>query len=109
MSKSKATSLRIYNNHDKYSEWVFIATQMSVRLVVRPENRLLAVAVVSHSVRDRREARDVAGEASLTGAADSVSLPRGVAQALVATPAASVDPVWVSRFVPATGASSARG
>jgi type II secretory pathway pseudopilin PulG len=30
VSKSKATSLRIYNNHDKYSEWVFIATQMSV-------------------------------------------------------------------------------
>jgi type II secretory pathway pseudopilin PulG len=30
VSKSKATSLRIYNNHDKYSEWVFVATQMSV-------------------------------------------------------------------------------
>jgi len=30
VSKSKATSLRIYNNHDKYNEWVFIATQMSV-------------------------------------------------------------------------------
>jgi type II secretory pathway pseudopilin PulG len=29
VSKSKATSLRIYNNHDKYNEWVFIATQMS--------------------------------------------------------------------------------
>jgi type II secretory pathway pseudopilin PulG len=30
VSKSKATSLRIYNNHDKYNEWVFLATQMSV-------------------------------------------------------------------------------
>ena len=30
VSKSKETSLRIYNNHDKYNEWVFIATQMSV-------------------------------------------------------------------------------
>ena len=30
VSKSKATSIRIYNNHDKYNEWVFIATQMSV-------------------------------------------------------------------------------
>jgi type II secretory pathway pseudopilin PulG len=30
VSKSKDTSLRIYNNHDKYNEWVFIATQMSV-------------------------------------------------------------------------------
>jgi type II secretory pathway pseudopilin PulG len=30
VSKSKATSQRIYNNHDKYNEWVFIATQMSV-------------------------------------------------------------------------------
>jgi type II secretory pathway pseudopilin PulG len=30
VSKSKATSLCIYNNHDKYNEWVFIATQMSV-------------------------------------------------------------------------------
>jgi hypothetical protein len=30
VSKSKATSMRIYNNHDKYNEWVFIATQMSV-------------------------------------------------------------------------------
>ena len=29
VSKSKATSQRIYNNHDKYNEWVFIATQMS--------------------------------------------------------------------------------
>ena len=31
VSKSKATSLRVYNNHDKYNEWVFIATQMSVQ------------------------------------------------------------------------------
>jgi type II secretory pathway pseudopilin PulG len=30
VSKSKDTSLRIYNNHDKYNEWVFMATQMSV-------------------------------------------------------------------------------
>jgi hypothetical protein len=30
VSKSKATSQRIFNNHDKYNEWVFIATQMSV-------------------------------------------------------------------------------
>jgi type II secretory pathway pseudopilin PulG len=29
VSKSKATSLRIYNNHEKYNEWLFIATQMS--------------------------------------------------------------------------------
>jgi type II secretory pathway pseudopilin PulG len=29
VSKSKGTSLRIYNNHDKYNEWIFIATQMS--------------------------------------------------------------------------------
>lgn len=30
VSKSKDTSLRVYNNHDKYNEWIFIATQMSV-------------------------------------------------------------------------------
>jgi type II secretory pathway pseudopilin PulG len=30
VSKSKDTSLRIYNNHNKYNEWVFVATQMSV-------------------------------------------------------------------------------
>jgi type II secretory pathway pseudopilin PulG len=30
VSKSKETSLRVYNNHDKYNEWVFLATQMSV-------------------------------------------------------------------------------
>jgi hypothetical protein len=30
VSKSKATSLRVYNNHDKYNEWLFIAQQMSV-------------------------------------------------------------------------------
>jgi type II secretory pathway pseudopilin PulG len=30
VSKSKETSLRLYNNRDKYNEWVFIATQMSV-------------------------------------------------------------------------------
>ena len=29
VSKSKDTSLRVYNNHDKYNEWVFVATQMS--------------------------------------------------------------------------------
>jgi type II secretory pathway pseudopilin PulG len=29
VSKSKATSIRIYNNHDKYNEWLFLATQMS--------------------------------------------------------------------------------
>jgi type II secretory pathway pseudopilin PulG len=31
VSKSKDMSLRIYNNHDKYNEWVFTATQMSVQ------------------------------------------------------------------------------
>ena len=30
VSKSKDTSIRVYNNHDKYNEWIFIATQMSV-------------------------------------------------------------------------------
>jgi type II secretory pathway pseudopilin PulG len=30
MSKSTETSLRLYNGHDKYNEWVFIATQQSV-------------------------------------------------------------------------------
>ncbi len=30
VSKSKDTSLRLYNNRDKYNEWVFVATQMSV-------------------------------------------------------------------------------
>ena len=30
VSKSKDTSLRLYNNRDRYNEWVFIATQMSV-------------------------------------------------------------------------------
>jgi type II secretory pathway pseudopilin PulG len=29
VSKSKDTSFRLYNNRDKYSEWVFIAQQMS--------------------------------------------------------------------------------
>jgi hypothetical protein len=29
VSKSKDTSLRVYNNRDHYNEWVFIATQMS--------------------------------------------------------------------------------
>jgi type II secretory pathway pseudopilin PulG len=29
VSKSRQTSLRLYNGHDKYNEWVFIATQMS--------------------------------------------------------------------------------
>jgi type II secretory pathway pseudopilin PulG len=29
VSKSKDTSLRVYNNRNKYNEWVFIATQMS--------------------------------------------------------------------------------
>lgn len=31
VSKSKATSLRIYNNHDNYNEWLFVAQQMSVQ------------------------------------------------------------------------------
>jgi type II secretory pathway pseudopilin PulG len=31
VSKSKATSLRVFQNHDKYNEWVFVATQMSVQ------------------------------------------------------------------------------
>jgi type II secretory pathway pseudopilin PulG len=31
VSKSKATSQRIFNNHDKYNEWVFVAQQMSVQ------------------------------------------------------------------------------
>jgi len=30
-SKSTATSIRIYNGHDKYNEWVFMATQVSNR------------------------------------------------------------------------------
>lgn len=30
VSKSPKTSLRLYNGHDKYNEWVFTATQMSV-------------------------------------------------------------------------------
>ena len=30
-SKSTETSLRIYNGRDKYNEWVFVATQASVR------------------------------------------------------------------------------
>jgi type II secretory pathway pseudopilin PulG len=30
VSKSPQTSLRLYNGHDKYNEWVFLATQMSV-------------------------------------------------------------------------------
>ena len=30
VSKSKDTSLRVFNNHNKYNEWVFVATQMSV-------------------------------------------------------------------------------
>ena len=30
VSKSGETSLRLYNGHSKYSEWVFVATQMSV-------------------------------------------------------------------------------
>src|SRR5471032_1857667 len=31
-SKSTATSIRIYNGHDKYNEWVFVATQASNRV-----------------------------------------------------------------------------
>lgn len=31
-SKSTATSLRVYNGHDKYNEWVFVATQASSRV-----------------------------------------------------------------------------
>jgi type II secretory pathway pseudopilin PulG len=30
-SKSTATSIRVYNGHDKYNEWVFMATQVSNR------------------------------------------------------------------------------
>lgn len=30
VSKSPKTSIRLYNGHDKYNEWVFTATQMSV-------------------------------------------------------------------------------
>lgn len=30
-SKSKETSIRAYNGHDKYNEWVFVATQVSNR------------------------------------------------------------------------------
>ena len=30
VSKSGETSLRLYNGHSKYNEWVFVATQMSV-------------------------------------------------------------------------------
>ena len=30
-SKSTATSLRVYNGHDKYNEWVFVATQATNR------------------------------------------------------------------------------
>lgn len=31
-SKSTATSLRVYNGHDKYNEWVFVAQQASGRV-----------------------------------------------------------------------------
>jgi type II secretory pathway pseudopilin PulG len=31
-SKSTATSLRVYNGHDKYNEWVFVAQQISGRI-----------------------------------------------------------------------------
>lgn len=31
-SKSTATSLRIYDGHDKYNEWVFVATQVTNRI-----------------------------------------------------------------------------
>ena len=31
-SKSTATSLRVYNGHDKYNEWVFVAQQTSGRI-----------------------------------------------------------------------------
>jgi type II secretory pathway pseudopilin PulG len=37
VSKSKATSLRLYNNRDKYNEWVFIATQMSTAAGTGPQ------------------------------------------------------------------------
>ena len=97
VSKSKATSLRIYNNHDKYNEWVFIATQMSVAAGGRPERRSRGAAVVSHSARDPRAADSAA---DLRAPADLVN-PRG-AQVLIAPPAP--DPEWVSLFVPATGA-----
>ena len=76
--------------------------------MVRPENRFLVVAVVSDWVRDRREARDVDGEVSLTGAAESVNRSHAAAQALLAIPAASVDPAWVNKALPAVGVSSPR-
>jgi len=31
-SKSTATSLRVYDGHDKYNEWVFVATQVTNRI-----------------------------------------------------------------------------
>src|ERR1041384_126809 len=31
-SKSRATSLRVYNGHDKYNEWAFVAQQVSNRV-----------------------------------------------------------------------------
>ena len=56
VSKSKDTSLRLYNNRDKYNEWVFIATQMSVAAGGggRAVRRLLVVVVETRSVRGRR-------------------------------------------------------
>ena len=76
--------------------------------MARPESRRRAVAVVSHSVRDRRAVTDAAGAANLMAAADSVNPPHAAAQVLVATPADSVDPGWVSRFVPARALLSSR-
>jgi hypothetical protein len=73
-----------------------------LRLVARPEIRRRAGVVVSRSVRDRRAATDAAGAANLTAAADLVNPSHAAAQVLVATPAASVDPGRVSRFVPNT-------
>ena len=74
-----------------------------MRLVARPESRRRAAAVVSPSVRDRRAVTDAGGAANLL-----VSPSHAAAQVLVAIPAASVDPGWVSRFVLATGASNTR-
>lgn len=71
--------------------------------MARPESRRRAAAVVSHSVRDRRAVTDAAGAANLL-----VNPSHAAVQVLVATPAASVGPGWVSRFVPATGASNTR-
>jgi type II secretory pathway pseudopilin PulG len=84
VSKSKATSLRIYNNHDKYNEWVFIATLILAR----------------------RRARDADDAVNLMDAADSVSRSRGAARAQVrGVTQVGLDPAWVRRVVQAAVAS----